>query len=50
MAADLDGFGRASAVVTDPNEAAKPAEAAKPVGVEKRTPGTLTNRPRNRIR
>jgi hypothetical protein len=31
IAADLDGFGRASAVVTEPAEAAKPVEVAKPV-------------------
>ena len=44
IAADLDGFGRASAVVTEP------AEAAKPVDVNKRIPGTLRNGPRSRIR
>jgi hypothetical protein len=44
IAADLDGFGRASAVVTEP------AEAAKPVEVNKRIPGTLRNGPRSRIR
>jgi hypothetical protein len=44
IAADLDGFGRASAVVTEP------AEAAKPVDVKKRIPGTLKNGPRSRIR
>ncbi len=44
IAADLNGFGRASAVVTEP------AEAAKPVEVKKRIPGTLTNGPRSRIR
>jgi hypothetical protein len=49
IAADLDGFGRAPAVVTEPAEATKPAEAAnpvevaRPVGVEKRIPGTLMN-------
>ena len=43
IAADLDGFGRASAVVTEP------AEAAKPVDVKKRI-GTLKNGPRSRIR
>ena len=42
IAADLDGFGRASAVVTEPAEAAKP--------VKKRIPGTLKNEPRSRIR
>jgi hypothetical protein len=35
IAADLNGFGRVSAVVTEP------AEAAKPVEVKKRIPGTL---------
>jgi hypothetical protein len=44
IAADLDGFGRASAVLT------KPAEAAKPVEAKKRIPGTLRNGPRSRIR
>ena len=44
IAADLDGFGRASAVVTEP------AETAKPVDVNKRIPGTLKNGPRSRIR
>jgi len=44
IAADLDGFGRASAVVTES------AEAAKPVDVKKRIPGTLKNGPRSRIR
>jgi hypothetical protein len=54
IAADLDGFGRASAVVTEPAEAAKPVEVAKPVGVakpvevKKRIP--LMNGPRSRIR
>jgi hypothetical protein len=49
VAADLDSFGRASAVVTDPAEAAKPAEAENPVEVvmpvevKKRIPGTLMN-------
>jgi hypothetical protein len=53
IAADLDGFGRASAVVTEPAEAAKPAgpvEVASPVEVKKRIPGTLRNGPRSRIR
>ena len=50
IAADLDGFGRASAVLTEPAEAAKPIEVAKPVEVKKRIPGTLTNGPRSRIR
>jgi hypothetical protein len=44
IAADLDGFGRASAVVTEP------AEAAKPVEVKKRIPGNPKERPRSRIR
>ena len=44
IAADLDGFGRASAVVTEPIEAAKPAE------VKKRIPGNPKERPRSRIR
>ena len=44
IAADLDGFGRASAVVTEP------AEAAKPVEVNKHIPGTLRNGPRSRGR
>jgi hypothetical protein len=50
IAADLDGFGRASAVVTEPAEAAKPVEVARPVEVKKRSPGTLVNGPRSRIR
>jgi hypothetical protein len=53
IAADLEGFGRASAVVTEPAEAAKPAgpvEVASPVEVKKRIPGTLRNGPRSRIR
>ena len=50
IAADLDGFGRASAVVTEPTEAAKPVEVAKPVEAKKRIPGTLRNGPRSRIR
>ena len=50
IAADLDGFGRASAVVTEPAEAAKPVEVARPVDVKKRIPGTLMNGPRSRIR
>jgi hypothetical protein len=44
IAADLNGFGRASAVVTEP------AEAAKPVEVKKRIPGNPKERPRSRIR
>ena len=44
IAADLDGFGRASAVVTEP------VEAAKPVEVNKHIPGTLRNGPRSRGR
>ena len=35
LVADLDGFGRASADVTEPAEAAKPAETAKPAGTAK---------------
>ena len=35
IAADLDGFSRASAVVTEPAEAAKPLEVARPVEKEK---------------
>ena len=56
IAADLDGFGRASAVVTEtaeaakPVEAANPVEAAKPVEVNKHIPGTLRNGPRSRGR
>jgi hypothetical protein len=50
IAADFDGFGRASAVVTEPAEAAKPVEVAKPVGAKKLIPGTLRNGPRSRIR
>ena len=46
IAADLDGFGRASAVVTEPAEAAK----RKPVEVNKHIPWTLRNGPRNRGR
>src|SRR6476661_79639 len=38
IAADLDGFGRASAVVTEPAEAAKTVEVEKPVEVIKRIP------------
>ena len=55
IAADLAGFGRASAVVSEPNEvtksaeAAKPVEAARPVEVKKRIPGTLMNGPRSRF-
>jgi len=44
IAADLDGFGRASAVLTEP------AEAAKPVEVKKSIPGNPKERPRTRIR
>ena len=44
IAADLNGFGRATAVVTEP------AEAAKPVEVKKRIPGNPKERPRSRIR
>jgi hypothetical protein len=44
IAADLNGFGRASAVVTEP------AETAKPVEVKKRIPGNPKERPRSRIR
>jgi len=44
IAADLDGFGRASAVVTEPIEAAKPAE------VKKRIPRNPKERPRSSIR
>ena len=49
IAADLDGFGRATAVVTEPSEATKPAEGVNPVPVtmpvevKKRIPGTLVN-------
>ena len=50
IAADLDGFGRASAVLTEPAEAAKPVEVAKPVEQKKRILGTLRNGPRSRIR
>ena len=50
IAADLDGFGRAPIVLTEPAEAAKHLEVAKPVEVKKRIPGTLRNRPRSRIR
>jgi hypothetical protein len=50
IAADLDGSGRASAVVTEPAEAAKPIEVARPVEVKKRIPATLVNGPRSRIR
>ena len=50
IAADLDGFGRAPAVLTDPAEAAKPVEVAKPAELKKRIPGTLRNGPRSRIR
>jgi hypothetical protein len=55
IAADFAGFGRTSAVVTEPNEVTKPAEAAKrvkvakPVEVKKRIPGTLMNGPRSRF-
>ena len=44
IAADLDGFGRASAVVIEP------AEGAKPVEVKKRIPWNPKERPRSRIR
>src|SRR5580692_4369653 len=44
IAAELDGFGRASAVVTEP------VEAAKPVEVIKRIPENPEERPRSRIR
>jgi hypothetical protein len=44
IASDLDGFGRASAVVIEP------AEAAKSVEVKKRIPGNPKERPRSRIR
>ena len=47
IAADLDGFGKASAVLTEPAEAAKPIEGQN---VKKRIPGTLKNGPRSRIR
>jgi hypothetical protein len=56
IVADLDGFGKASAVVTEtaeaakPVEAANPVEAAKPVEVNKHIPGTLRNGPRSRGR
>jgi hypothetical protein len=55
IAADLAGFGRASAFVTEPNEvtkpavAAKPVEVARPVEVKKRIPETLKNGPRSRF-
>jgi hypothetical protein len=39
IAADLDGFGWTSAVITEPGEAAKPIEVAKPVEVN--IPGNL---------
>ena len=50
IVADLDGFGRASAVITEPAEVATPVEVAKPAEVKKRIPGTLRNGPRSRIR
>jgi hypothetical protein len=50
IAAHVDGFGRASAIVTEPAEAAKPVEVAKPVEQKKRILGTLRNGPRSRIR
>jgi hypothetical protein len=50
IATDLDGLGRASAVVTEPAEAAKPVKVAKPVEPKKRILGTLRNGPRSRIR
>jgi hypothetical protein len=47
IAADLDGFGRVSAIVTEPAKPAKPpVELAKPVEVNERT---LMNRSRNSI-
>ena len=49
IAADLDGFGRASTVLTEPSEAAKPFEVAKPVEVMPIS-GTLRNGPRSRGR
>jgi hypothetical protein len=49
IAADLDGFGRASTVLTEPSEAAKPFEVAKPVEVMPIS-GTLRNGPRSRNR
>jgi hypothetical protein len=50
IAADLDGFGRASAVITEPAEAVKPVEVAKPVEVKKSIPGNPKERSRTRIR
>ena len=50
IVADLDGFGRASAVITEPAEVTKPVEVAKPAEVKKPIPGTLRNGPRSRIR
>jgi hypothetical protein len=50
IAADLDGFGRASAVITEPAEAVKPVEVAKPVEVKKTIPGNPKERSRTRIR
>src|SRR4249919_1902263 len=47
LAADLDGFGRASTVLTEPSEAAKPFEVANPVEVMPIS-GTLRNGPRSR--
>ena len=49
IAADLDGFGRASTVLTEPSEAAKPFEVANPVEVMPIS-GTLRNGPRSRNR
>jgi hypothetical protein len=50
IAADFDGFGRGSAVVTEPAEAAKPVEMAKPVEVKEHIPGNPKERPPRRIR
>ena len=50
IAADLDGLGRASAVITEPAEAVKPVEVAKPVEVKKSIPGNPKERSRTRIR
>jgi hypothetical protein len=43
IAADLDGFGRASAVTTEPAEAVKPVEVAKPAEVKESIPRNLRN-------
>jgi hypothetical protein len=48
IVADLDGFGRASTVLTEPSEVVKPIEVAKPAEVKKPIPGTLRNGPRSR--